>query len=47
VGFIKFTWNGKTIRDLRLKKGEVLKITKRQTPPIMEEELIDKAGNFT
>jgi ubiquitin carboxyl-terminal hydrolase 34 len=32
---------------LRLRKGEVLRVTKRQTQPIPEEELIDKSGNFT
>ena len=47
AGPLPITWNGKTIRDLRLRRGEVIKITKRQTPPIPEEDLVDRNGNFT
>jgi ubiquitin carboxyl-terminal hydrolase 34 len=43
---LNFSENGKVIRDLRLKRGEVFVITRRPTRPIPEAELVDKKGNL-
>jgi ubiquitin carboxyl-terminal hydrolase 34 len=39
-GEIKFSENGKMIRDLRLKKGENIVASKRYTKEIAEKELL-------
>lgn len=43
---LSFSENGKIIRDLRLKRGDVFTITKRPTKQIPEAELVDKKGNI-
>ncbi|CAD8119650.1 unnamed protein product [Paramecium sonneborni] len=40
-GEIKFTENGKMIKDLRLKKGEILMVFKKQVKEVKEMQLLD------
>lgn len=46
-GEVKFTENGKMVKDLRLKKGETLIVNKRYAPELNELALLDAENNLT